>query len=564
LNSVFLALFAFVGYILAYRFYSKFISEKIFALDPNFKTPAHEFEDNRDFVPTKKYILFGHHYASIAGAAPIVGPAIAVFWGWLPALLWVVFGSILIGGVHDLSALVLSARHQGRSIGDLTEEIVGPRARTLFLLIIFLTLLIIIAVFALVIGVLFIKYPASVLPIWFEVPLAMAIGYMFYRKKGNIHIPSLIALVLMYISIYVGTFLPFKMPALVLGSALVTWVVVLLIYAYFASTLPVWFLLQPRDYINTHQLVFALAVLYLALFIGHPMVVAPAINPNPIGAPPIIPLLFVTIACGAISGFHSLVSSGTTSKQLEKETDARPIGYGGMLFEGVLSTMAIIACTAGFSSMAAWKGHYASWGAAAGLGAKVTAFVEGGAYFVQVLYIPKELALAFVAVVLISFAATTLDTATRIQRYVVQELAKDYDIKFFQRYHPATMVAVITAFLLSVPGYGKGYGKGGLVLWPLFGTLNQLLAGLALLVTSIYLAKKAKPVIYTLVPMIFMLIMTGWAMLINLQSYIAGGKWLVAVIGIITIILEIWLVLEAIYAFRVFKKGEMPAVEPTE
>lgn len=564
MNSVVLALFAFVGYILAYRFYSKFLSQKIFGLDPNFKTPAHEFEDNRDFVPTRKYVLFGHHYASIAGAAPIVGPAIAVIWGWLPALLWVVFGSIFIGAVHDMSAMVLSARHQGRSIGDLTEQIVGPRARTLFLLIIFFTLLIIIAVFALVIGVLFIKYPASVFPIWFEVPLAMAVGYLFYRRGSNIHVASFIALVLMYISIVVGTFIPFKMPALILGSSLVTWVVVLLIYAYFASTLPVWFLLQPRDYINTHQLIFGLGILYLALFIGQPSVVAPAFNPSPAGAPPIIPLLFVTIACGAISGFHSLVASGTSSKQLDKETDARAIGYGGMLFEGVLSTMAIIACTAGFASLAAWQGHYASWGAAAGLGPKVTAFVEGGAYFVQVLAIPKGLALAFVAVVLISFAATTLDTATRIQRYVVQELAKDYNVKFFQRYHPATMVAVITAFLLSVPGYGKGYGKGGLVLWPLFGTLNQLLAGLALLVGTIYLAKKAKPVVYTLLPMVFMLVMTGWAMLYNLQAFIAGGKWLVAVIGIVSLLLEIWLVLEAIHAFRVFKKEELPAVETTE
>jgi carbon starvation protein len=560
MNSVFLALFALIGYFLAYRFYSRFISQKIYALDPNFKTPAHEFEDNRDFVPTRKSVLFGHHFASIAGAAPIVGPAIAVIWGWLPALLWVVFGTIFIGAVHDMSALVLSARHQGRSIGDLTEQIVGPRARTLFLLIIFFTLLIIIAVFALVIGILFMKYPVTVFPIWFEVPLAMVIGYMFYQKRTNIHLPSIIALILMYISIYLGTFIPMKMPPLLFGSTLLTWVVILLVYAYFASTLPVWFLLQPRDYINTHELIFGLAVLYLALFIGHPTVVAPAFNPSPAGAPPIIPLLFVTIACGAVSGFHSLVSSGTSSKQLDRESDARFIGYGGMVFEGILSTMAIIACTAGFATLATWQGHYASWGAAAGLGPKVTAFVEGGASFVQVFHISRGLAVAFVAVVLISFAATTLDTATRIQRYVVQELAKDYNVKLFQKYHPATMVAVISAFLLAYPNGGKG----GLILWPLFGTLNQLLAGLALLVATLYLAKKAKPVIYTLIPMIFMLIVTGWAMLYNIQRFIAKGNWLLTTIGSIAVLLEIWLVLEAVYAFRIFKKEELPAVETTE
>ena len=560
MNAIFVALFAFVGYILAYRFYGTFLSKKIFAIDPERPTPAHEFEDGIDYVPTKRHILFGHHFTSIAGAAPIVGPAIAVIWGWLPALLWVVLGSIFMGAVHDFGALVVSARNRGRSIGEVTRELIGPRARTLFLLLIFFALLIVLAVFALVIAVLFRDYPASVLPVWIELPIALALGFHIYKRSGSTLLASGAALATLYLFIYLGTLYPITMPPFIMGSEILSWVVVLLAYAYVASILPVWVLLQPRDYINSHQLFVGLGLLYLGLFIARPEMAAPAINPNPEGAPMVIPFLFITIACGAISGFHSLVSSGTTVKQLDSESDMQFIGYGSMLGEGVLSTMAILACTAGFASTAAWGEHYSSWSTAGGLGAKVGAFVEGGASFMSAVGISHEMGTAVVAVLVISFAATTLDSATRIQRYVVAELAADDNQKPLMNRYVAPGVAVASAFALSM----VNGGKGGLIMWPLFGTVNQLLAGLALLAVTMYLFKLRRPVYYTLLPMLFMLTVTAWAMVINLKAFFMEGKWLLFAVGSGIFLLEVGLVLEAVMVLRrmsVVESGEEGGVD---
>ncbi len=546
---------AYVGFIIAYRLYGTFLSERIFKLDPNYKTPAHEFQDGMDFVPTKKEVLFGHHFTSIAGAAPIVGPAIAVIWGWVPALLWVVFGSIFMGAVHDFGSLVLSARHQGRSVSDITGDLIGTRARTLFLLLTMFALLIVIAVFGLVIAILFTTYPQSVLPIWIEIPIAIAIGHYIYKKSGNPTIAGLVAIVLMYVFVVIGVYFPIEIPAFIGGNIIYTWVVILLVYAYIASVLPVWVLLQPRDYINSHQLFVGLGLMLLGLVVTHPPIVAPAVNMSLADAPEFMPFLFITIACGALSGFHSMAASGTTVKQLDKETDAKAIGFGAMLMEGALAVMAILAATAGFKSLGAWNAHYGSWAAASGLGAKVAAFVDGGASFVSGLGIPIEIATGILAVLVVSFAATTLDSATRIQRYIIAELAKDLNIKVLTKRHPATLVAVISAFILaSING-----GKGGLILWPLFGATNQLMAGLALLVVTVWLVKLKKPSYFTSIPMIFILFMTSWAMLINLKNFYASASWLLFTLSLLMVLLEIWVILEAIGAFN--KAKAMPETE---
>jgi len=553
LNSLIIAVLAYVGFIIAYRTYGTYLSKRIFNLDPNRQTPAHEFEDGMDFVPTKKEILFGHHFTSIAGAAPIVGPAIAVMWGWVPALLWVVFGSIFMGAVHDFGALVLSARHQGRSVSDITKDLIGPRARTLFLLLTMFALLIVIAVFGLVIAVLFTSYPQSVLPIWFEIPIAIAVGYYLYKKSGNSTLAGLVAVVLMYVFVIIGVYFPIEIPAFIGGNIIYTWVVILLIYAYIASTLPVWVLLQPRDYINSHQLYVGLGLMFLGLVVSHPPIVAPAVNMNVADGPAFLPFLFITIACGALSGFHSMAASGTTVKQLDNETDAKAIGYGAMLMEGALAVMAILAATAGFKSLEAWNGHYASWAAASGLGAKVGAFVEGGATFVNGLGIPLDIATGVLAVLVVSFASTTLDSATRIQRYIIAELAEDLNIKVFTKRHPATLLAVVSAFILaSING-----GKGGLILWPLFGATNQLMAGLALLVVTVWLLKLKKPTAIAMVPMIFIIFMTSWAMLINVRNFIASGNTLLLVLSVLMIALEIWVIIEAIFVYSSTKKTIM-------
>ncbi len=555
MNSLLVAVIVFAGYFVAYHTYGKYLAKKIFKIDPKAICPSTEFSDKTDFVPTNKHVLFGHHFTSIAGLGPIVGPAIAIIWGWVPAILWIFLGSIFMGAIHDFGSLVISLRNQGRSIGDIAANVINSRVRKLFLLIIFFELLIIIAVFALIIALLFEMYPQAVIPVWLEIPIAVTLGYMVY-KKGQSHVTwGIIAVIVMYLTVVLGTLAPITLPTLLGLNPITIWIVLLLVYAYIASTLPVQLLLQPRDYINSHQLIIAMILLGLGVLLAHPEMVAPAINAHPTGAPPVLPFLFVVIACGAISGFHSLISSGTSSKQCASEADSKFIGYGGMLMEGSLSTLVIIATGAGLgiglltgegvmlTGPAAFSHHYVSWAAANGLAAKLQAFVVGSANMISSIGIPENITIALMGVFIVSFAATTMDSATRIQRYVVSELAVAYNIKRFRSKHSTTAIAIITAFLLA---FYNGSGKGALILWPLFGTVNQLLSGLALLVISIYLIRRGIKAWYTAIPMAFIIAMTGWAMLINLKTYFLADNWHLFIIGLFLLILEIWMIIESI------------------
>ena len=569
MNSLFLAIGAAVLYLIAYHTYGKYLGSKIFKLNPDAVCPSKELQDDVDFVPTKKPILFGHHFTSIAGTGPIIGPAVAIIWGWVPCMIWILFGSIFMGAVHDFGALVVSLRNQGRSIGDLASEVISKRVRILFLLIIFFLLWIVVAIFGVVIAVVFKVYPQSVLPVFLEIPIALWLGHMIYKKGGNHFTLSIIAVVIMYITVVIGAYVPINMPAMFGINPIGLWVIVLLIYAYIASTLPVQTLLQPRDYINSHQLFVALGLLALGIIVAHPTIVAPAVNLFPKGAPPIWPMIFVVIACGAISGFHSLVSSGTSSKQCNTESDALQIGYGGMLLEGMLATFVIIACGAGiaigltkggqtFVGIDAFNHHYASWIGGTGLGNRLSAFVIGSANMIESIGIPHNIAVTIMGVFVASFAATTLDTATRLQRYIVSELGTSIGVPAIAKKHPATIIAVVTALFLA---FSKPSGTGAMTLWPLFGATNQLLAGLALLVVTIYLARKKIAIFYTFIPMVFMILMTGWAMLINLSNYYGTSNWLLFFIGLATIILEIWMIIESITVLKnVYgKEVESPA-----
>lgn len=559
MNSLLLAVLVFSGYFIAYRTYGKFLAKKIFKIDPAAICPSAELRDDSDFIPTDKQVLFGHHFTSIAGLGPIVGPAIAIIWGWVPAVLWVFLGSILMGAIHDFGSLIISLRNSGRSIGDITADLINPRVRKLFLLIIFFELWIVIAVFALIIALLFELYPVAVIPVWIEIPIAIMLGYMVYNKKQSYVKWGIVAVILMYIFVVIGTLFPISLPSVLGLSPLVIWIIILLTYAFIASTLPVQILLQPRDYINSHQLFIAMALLVVSLFLVRPDIVAPALNLNPSGAPPIMPFLFVVIACGAISGFHSLISSGTSSKQCKSEKDSQYIGFGGMLMEGSLSTLVIIAVGAGIglgmtakdgsllTSTAAFTNHYSSWAAASGLAAKLQAFVSGSANMIASLGIPENITIAIMGVFIVSFAATTMDSATRIQRYVVSELAGAFRIQKYVNKYSATAIAIVSAFILA---FYNGTGQGALILWPLFGTVNQLLAGLALLVITIYLSRNNQNPVYAAIPMIFMILMTGWAMLINLDQFFTTANWLLFTIGLFLLMLEIWMIIESILAFK--------------
>lgn len=629
MSTLIIAVLSFIGFIVAYNTYGKWLARKIFGLDPEAKVPSQELKDDVDYVPTKKEVIFGHHFTSIAGTGPIVGPAIAVFWGWLPALLWVVLGSVFIGAVHDFGALVVSLRNRGQSVGEVAGRMIGPRAKFLFLIVLFMGLTIVLAVFGLVIALIFSLYPESVLSVWIEVPLAVAIGIWIHRRGGNILIPSIIALGIMYIGMAVGAYvLPIDLRNWfgidLIGSSflnvVVIWTLVLFVYCFFASVLPVWTLLQPRDFINSHELVLALALLVLGLavagFTGEADLFssAPAIAKDiPPDAPPIWPFLFITIACGAVSGFHCMVSSGTSSKQVASEEDAQYVGYGAMLLEGGLAVVVIIACCAGIgmgiftrtpdsasaggyrfqpvlmegSSEAAtkhdaWRDRYATttmvnnadgsatvvggWQSHT-LGKKVGAFVEGGGNFLAALGIPLKMGIAIMAVLVASFAATTLDTATRLQRYVVQELAQTVNFRPLMNRYIATAFALILAAAVALLQGPSGPGSGGLTLWPLFGATNQLLAGLAFMVIVFYLIRRNKPIWFAFLPMVVMLLMPAWAMLHQMFNPATGwlieGKYLLFVFGLVVEGLQFWMIAEGVIAWR-NARGNYPELPPLE
>jgi len=599
MQTLAIALGALVLYLVAYHTYGRFLARRIFKLDPAARVPSVEMEDGTDYVPTRKGVIFGHHFTSIAGTGPIVGPALAVIWGWVPALLWVLFGSILIGAVHDFGALVVSMRNRGQTVGDIAGRVLSKRTRLLFLSVLFLALTIVLAIFGLVIASVWDLYPQSIFPCLIQIPLAVLIGVYLHRRGVNILIPSIITLGLMYLTIFygnVGVLGAFNQmlggePG-VIGDGIPTiaWVAILLIYSYIASVLPVWTLLQPRDFINSLQLISALGLIVIGLVVagligGAPAaggerqsleIVAPAFRMAPEGAPWIFPFLFITIACGAISGFHCLVSSGTSSKQLKCESDAQFVGYGSMLTEGFLATLVILACVAGLGlgakgadgtlfGSAAYDARYGSWAAAGGLGAKVGAFVEGSANFLTALGLSAPFAIALMGVFVASFAATTLDTACRLQRYVVQELASTFvpretvgsaqlrfnPLKWLTNKHGATIFAIVVAGTLAyMPGKPDGVpGTGGLLLWPLFGATNQLLAGLAFLVITFWLWRRALPVWFIVIPTLFMLILPGIAMSMNVVTFAKDSQWLLAALGLATIALQLWIIFEAVAAW---------------
>ncbi|MFI4862294.1 MAG: carbon starvation protein A [Phycisphaerales bacterium JB063] len=748
-----IALAAGVAFVVAYHTYGRWLGKKVFRLTASAVCPSVAQEDGQDFVPTPKSVVFGHHFTSIAGTGPIVGPAIGVMWGWLPALLWVVFGSVFIGAVHDFGSLVVSLRNRGQTVGEIAGRVVNRRVRVLFLIVLFLALTIVLAIFGLVIAAVFRQYPAAIFPCLVQIPLAVVIGLWLHRQGVHLLLPSLVALGLMYLSVVfsdVGPIGAFNEWAA--GRATMEWVIFLLVYSYVASVLPVWTLLQPRDFINSLQLISALGLIVAGLAFaafagGAPPVegaarqplelVAPMVRWDPADAPLIFPFLFVTIACGAISGFHCLVSSGTSSKQLKTETDAQFVGFGSMLTEGFLATLVILACCAGLGlgvsakrgafNTTGWTvdhagfvgqdGHtwlvdnapsssspdgavvhsnafevaqvvvdplesigfrigdvvqldsdeqswpvdieqaglilgkaeydnktkrgtydaaiyggasyntrYKSWATSNGLGAKVGAFVDGSANFLKAMGIPPGIAIALMGVLVASFAGTTLDTACRLQRYVVQELARcflptpgkfdcvvcGYDLRgnatgacpecgaevltsrdrervghtpvaetspaplrsrlvvtwnpmtWLANKHGATVFAVLVAAVIAAmpaPGSPWGWsnaGKGGLILWPMFGATNQLLGGLAFLVITFYLWRRGKAIWFVALPLVFMLIMPAWAMVWLI--FIADGtgpgwafadspNWVLVAIAGATLVLEAWMLVEAVLLF---------------
>ena len=551
MQSIMIVLMGLVGMTFGWFVYSKFIATKIYQLDPDFVTPANEFNDGVDFVPTNKYVLWGHHFTSVAGAAPIVGPAIAVYWGWVPAVLWVTLGTIFFAGVHDFGALWASSRHKGKSIGALSEDVIGKRTRALFMVVIFLVLLMVNAVFGVVIAGAFVSTPNAVFPAWSAIAVALVIGQLLHRNF-NLTILSVVGVMALYFSIYIGSLFPLELPEGMLGlSPNANWIIILFVYAAIASMLPVWVLLQPRDFINGMQLFVGLFLLYGAVFLSLPDISAPAFNNQMTeDAPSLVPLLFVTIACGAVSGFHGIVSSGTSSKQLDKETDARFVGYFAAMGEGSLALITIVAVSG--AALAAtpeiWHEIYDKYGTA-GAGT----FIQGGAQMITNGWgIPVSVTSTLLATMVALFAGTTMDSGVRLQRYIIQEWGDIYGISIFKKGFAATLIAVTSCLLLAF-GAGGASGSGGLTIWPLFGSTNQILAGMTLLVISVMLIKMGRPAKYTMLPMIFVLFTSCWAAIIKLMEFWAAGNWLLVTIDIVVLVTSLLVILEAISVISAYR-----------
>ena len=549
--SVAIVLLGIAGMLAGWFVYSKFIAEKIFKLSESFVTPAHEVNDGIDYVPTNKVVLWGHHFTSVAGAAPIVGPAIAVYWGWVPAVLWVVFGTIFFAGIHDMGALWASARHKGKSMGALSEGVIGKRTRALFMIVVFLVLLMVNAVFGVVIANSFVSQPNAVFPAWMAIVVALVIGQLIKRQFSLIPL-CIIGIIVLYASVYAGSYLPISLPETIMGlSDKASWIIILFVYAMIASLLPVWMLLQPRDFINGMQLIVGLFLLYGAVFFSLPDITAPAFNTaTAVDTPSIIPLLFVTIACGAVSGFHGIVSSGTSSKQLDKETDARFVGYLGAVGEGSLALITIVAVSgvALAASPQEWHEVYSHLGAGS-----VSAFITGGANLIEQGWgLSVSFSSTILAVMVVLFAGTTMDSGVRLQRYIIQEWGEIYQIPALKNGLVATLVAVGTCLLLAF-GAGGSSGSGGMIIWPLFGSTNQILASMTLLVISVMLIKLKRPAIYTLVPMMFVIVMAFLAGVIKLKEYYLAGNYLLVGLDAIVLVVSVLVMLESWSVIRRFK-----------
>ena len=543
MQSVMIIALGLAGMACGWFVYSEFIASKIYQLDPDFVTPAHELNDGVDFLPTNRYVLWGHHFTSVAGAAPIVGPAIAVYWGWVPALLWVTIGTIFFAGVHDFGAIWASVRNKGKSIGALSEDVIGKRTRALFMIVIFLVLLMVNAVFGVVIAGLFVGTPSAVFPAWSAIAVALIVGQLIHRRF-NLTVLSLLGVAALYVSVYIGSELPIALPDQLFGLAPNgTWIVLLFVYAAIASMLPVWVLLQPRDFINGMQLFVGLFLLYGAVLLSLPDISAPAFNSMvTLESPSLVPLLFVTIACGAVSGFHGIVSSGTTSKQIDKDTDARFVGYLGAVGEGSLALITIVAVSgvALAATPELWHEIYDQYGTAG-----AATFVQGGAQLIQTGWgVPLDVSTTLLATMVVLFAGTTMDTGVRLQRYIIQEWGQIYGVPLLNNGILATLLAVSCCLLLAF-GAGGASGAGGLTIWPLFGSTNQILAGLTLLVISVMLIKLGRPARYTLIPMIFVMLTSSWAAVLKLVEWYQVKNWLLVAIDLVVLVATVMVILEA-------------------
>ncbi|MCD6162127.1 MAG: carbon starvation protein A [candidate division Zixibacteria bacterium] len=541
MNSLLLTAIIVAWLIIAYRLYGKFIEKRLVEPDDSHQTPAHANYDGIDYSPAKTPLLFGHHFSSIAGAGPIVGPLIGVmYFGWLVSSLWIAIGSVFIGAVHDYLALMISIRSGGNSINYTAEQTLGKVSKIVFAAFLWLTLVLVVAIFAVVTANTLIAKPEIVIPTFGLIVIAVFFGYSVYRLKWHIAIGTVASLALLAILLYIGGKCPIILPDSFLGfSPFDIWFLVLMIYCIIASTIPVWILLQPRDYLSSWLLYIGMGLGFLGLIAAHPHINAPAYISFTTDKGPVWPMLFVIIACGAVSGFHSLVSSGTSSKQLDKETTGLRIGYGAMLTETALAAL-VIAIAGGVlvwdpSAVKSALGYQYLMGEGGG---PIVAFATGFGSLVSSLPAVTFVAGMFIGMLMLNaFVITTLDTATRLARFIMVESLGERFKPLGNRY-AATIITVIAAAFFGATGSYK-------TIWPVFGAANQLVAALALIVISAYLVGIRKPRIYTVIPALFMTATTIGALIYQMIGFIDSGNIVLAALSIVLVCLALFMVWEA-------------------
>ncbi|MBN2897949.1 MAG: carbon starvation protein A [Clostridia bacterium] len=505
MSALILILIAAVVFVVAYITYGAYLAKK-WGIDPSRKTPAHTIADGVDYVPAKAPVLLGHHFSSIAGAGPIVGPIGAAIFGWIPVFLWIIIGSVFFGGVHDMGALFASVRHDGKSLGEVIGVTMGKNGKRLFAVFAWLTLLLVVAAFTNIVANTFVAVPAAATASCLFILVAILFGVFVYRRGMSLMVGSVIGVALLMLSIYLGTLFPVSLSK-------TAWMLILLAYIFVASVTPVWILLQPRDYLNSFLLYAMLIGGFVGVIFMNPKLQLASVTSFKIGSATLFPMLFVTVACGAISGFHSLVGSGTTSKQIDNEKDIRLVGYGSMLIEGILATLAII--TAGYIGADKLSELLAN-------GGPVNVFSSGLGEFMTSFGLPLATGTSFTALAISAFALTSLDTATRLARFIFQEF---FDTQSENGESLITNRYVST--LITVAFGGALAFKGWVAIWPLFGSANQLLAALALLALAIWLKQAGKEYKMAIIPMVFMFAVTLVAlvqlMIANVGNYILFG-----------------------------------------
>ena len=529
MNSLIIILISAGVFFWAYRVYAKKL-ENIWQINPSNSVPSKAKYDGVDFVPAKNWlVLFGHHFSSIAGAGPVVGPVIACcIWGWGPVLIWIIIGTIFIGAVHDFGALAVSIREGGSSISNIASGVISKRAYIIFGLFVFLALILVIAVFIYLCADTFVKEPKIIVPSLGLIPVAIFTGFLLYKRKTNQIFATCIGLALLILLVILGQ------KFFITGISFNYWVIILLIYSFFASILPINILLQPRDYLSSFLLFFGIIMGFLGLLISRPNMQLPAFITFNSSQGMLWPMLFVTVACGAISGFHCLISSGTSSKQISNERYVKRIGYGAMLMEGILAVMVILAIGAGLGKQCLVDKSSPVVIFGKGYGEISRSVLAGYGGVVAIL-------------ILNAFILTTLDTATRITRYISEEL-----FKIKNRYLSTFIVVVLGGWLaLARDKFDMPLWKK---LWPAFGASNQLVAALALFVVSCWLLSKNRPTKKTLYPAIFMLITTVAALIYQFTNHLKNGDYLLLSITMILIILALVMTLEV---FNVFRKKRL-------